>query len=89
MAETTTATDRRAMMLKSGRGMVQGAINVGLTVWAVRDIRRRGDDEIKGNRKFWLLAAFAPPIGPLAYLVFGRRSSAAVTELEPGTDEPV
>jgi hypothetical protein len=75
MAETAAAMDRRAMMLKSGRGMAQGVINVGLTIWTVRDIRRRGDDEIKGNRKFWLLAAFAPPIGPLAYLIFGRRRS--------------
>ncbi len=55
--------------------IVQGMVNVALIIWAVRDIRHRSDDEIKGNRKFWLVAAFAPPVGPIAYFLFGRKRS--------------
>ena len=88
MAETTAATDRGATALKAARGLVQGAINIGLTIWTVRDIRQRSDDELKGKRQLWLMAAFAPPIGPIAYLVFGRRRAAPAIELEPGTSEP-
>ncbi len=59
------------------RTVVQGMINLVLVIWAVRDIRRRGDDEIKGNRKIWMVAAFAPPIGPIAYFLFGRKRGAS------------
>jgi len=51
----------------------QGIVNLALLIWAVRDIRHRSDDEIKGNRKVWMLAAFVPPIGPIAYFLFGRK----------------
>jgi hypothetical protein len=48
-------------------------VNLVLVILAVRDIRHRRDDEINGNRKRWMLAAFAPPVGPIAYLLFGRK----------------
>jgi hypothetical protein len=60
---------------------VQMIINLALVIWAVRDIRRRSDEEIKGNRKIWLLAAFAPPIGPIAYFVFGRKRQPKPVEI--------
>jgi hypothetical protein len=43
------------------QGMAQGIINLLLIIWAVRDLRRRSDSEINGNKKLWMLAAFAPP----------------------------
>ncbi len=59
----------------------RGLVNLTLMILTIRDIRRRSDDEIKGNRKLWLLAAFAPPIGPIAYFVFGRKRSAQIPEI--------
>jgi len=47
----------------------------------VRDIRQRSDDELNGSRKRWLLAAFAPPFGPIAYLIFGRKRTAQVVDI--------
>lgn len=54
-------------------GIAQGVINLLLVIWAVRDLRHRPDSEINGNKKLWMLAAFAPPFGPIAYFVFGRK----------------
>ena len=55
------------------QGIAQGIINLLLIIWAVRDLRHRSDADINGNRKIWMLAAFAPPVGPLAYFLFGRK----------------
>lgn len=63
----------RASSLVPVRAIGQGLINLVLVMLTVRDIRKRSDDELNGSRKLWLLAAFAPPIGPIAYLVFGRK----------------
>lgn len=57
------------------RAAIQGLINLILVIMTVRDIRRRSDAELNGSRKRWMLAAFAPPLGPIAYLVFGRKSN--------------
>ncbi len=67
---------KRSSQAMRGRAVARGIFNLVLMIWTVRDIRRRRDDEIKGNRKIWTLAAFAPPIGPIAYFVFGRKRSA-------------
>jgi len=55
------------------QGIAQGLINLLLIIWAVRDLRRRSDSEINGSKKIWLLAAFAPPVGPIVYFIFGRK----------------
>ena len=52
---------------------MHGIVNLLLIIWAVRDLRRRSDAEINGKKKIWMLAAFAPPFGPIAYFVFGRK----------------
>jgi hypothetical protein len=72
---------RRASSLAQARALGQGLINLVLVILTVRDIRKRSDDELTGNRKLWLLAAFAPPLGPIAYLIFGRKRGAPVTEV--------
>jgi hypothetical protein len=61
---------------KGARAAAQGIVNLVLVIWAVRDIRRRSDDEINGRRKMWMMAAFAPPVGPIAYFLFGRKRHA-------------
>jgi hypothetical protein len=57
-------------------GTVQAVINLLLIIWAVRDLRRRSASEINGNKKVWMLAAFAPPVGPIVYFLFGRKHGA-------------
>ena len=72
-ATTTTLKPRRTPSPAQARAGMQGIINLALIILTIRDIRRRSDDEINGNRKLWMLAAFAPPIGPIAYFIFGRK----------------
>ena len=72
----------RAQARAIGQGL-QGLVNLVLVILTVRDIRKRSDDEINGNRKRWLLAAFAPPLGPIAYLVFGRKPGTHTVEDQP------
>jgi hypothetical protein len=64
-----------------------GLINLGLMIWTLWDIRHRRADEIKGNRKLWILAAFAPPVGPIAYFVFGRKRRSPMAEIPLETTE--
>ena len=83
MLETTSDTAakkapeprKRFSTARKARATGQGIINLALLMWAVRDIRHRSDAEIKGRRKIWALAAFAPPFGPIAYFLFGRKRS--------------
>lgn len=70
------------------RGITQGVANLLLILWAVRDLRQRPDSELNGNKKIWWAAVFAPPIGPLAYFIFGRKRGATggghVSDERPG-----
>lgn len=77
--------NRPAFNLSAASKAFQGIVNLTLMVMTVRDIRRRSDDELKGKRSWWLLAAFAPPFGPIAYLIFGRKRSTGAAEGEPVT----
>ena len=56
------------------RIVVQAAIQMALAAWALWDIRHRPADKIKGSKRWWTLAAFVQPVGPIAYFVFGRKS---------------
>lgn len=61
------STGQRVSMVSSG------VIQVGLLVAALADIRRRPQEEIRGDKRLWIAAAFVNFIGPIAYFVFGRR----------------
>ena len=69
---------RKTMNPQAG---LQGLVNLGLMVWMIWDLRHRRDDEINGRRKLWYLAAFAPPIGPIAYFIFGRKRQPKPVEI--------
>jgi len=77
-----THTDRPTKKAPPALNIVQGIVNMALIIWAVRDIRRRDASEINGNRKIWLVAAFAPPIGPIAYFLFGRKRGVQTIEVQ-------
>jgi len=60
---------------------IGGLINLALMIWMIWDIRRRSDEELNGKRKWWMMAAFAPPIGPIAYFVYLRKRRPQPTEI--------
>ena len=72
---------KRKPAAAQARAGMQGLINLALMIWMIWDIRHRSDEEINGKRKLWMLAAFAPPIGPIAYFIFGRKRQPQTAEI--------
>lgn len=58
--------------------VVVGLAEVALTTVALIDLARRPAQQIRGSKPVWALGIFIQPVGPVAYLAFGRRSSEAV-----------
>jgi hypothetical protein len=52
-----------------------GLVEAVLTAVALRDLRRRPADQVRGPKPAWFLASFVQPVGPLAYLLLGRREA--------------
>jgi hypothetical protein len=50
-----------------------GPIELALTATAALDLYRRPQDCVRGAKALWWPAIFIQPIGPITYLVFGRR----------------
>ncbi|MGZ4688881.1 MAG: PLD nuclease N-terminal domain-containing protein [Acidimicrobiia bacterium] len=48
-------------------------MEVVLTTAALVDLARRPSAQVRGAKPLWVLACFVQPIGPIAYLAFGRR----------------
>jgi hypothetical protein len=53
--------------------VVGGAIELVLLVVAGRDLRSRSAEEVRGPRWLWGLFLPVQPVGPIAYLLVGRR----------------
>jgi Phospholipase_D-nuclease N-terminal len=49
------------------------AVQLSLLTVALIDIHRRPQEEIRGNKWLWTLAAFVNFVGPISYFLFGRR----------------
>lgn len=45
-----------------------------ITTIALRDLTRRPAAKIRGRKVFWVLAFCVQPIGPVLYLLWGRRA---------------
>jgi hypothetical protein len=71
-AVTAPQPGRKSSAAQARAGM-QGLINLALMIWMIWDLRHRSDEELNGKRKLWMLAAFAPPIGPIVYFIYLRR----------------
>lgn len=56
--------------------VVGATVEVVLTTVALRDLRRRSRAEVRGPKFVWSLACFVQPVGPIAYLLLGRRRRA-------------
>jgi drug/metabolite transporter (DMT)-like permease len=61
--------------------VVGGAVQLGLLLAALRDLRHRPAYELNGPRWAWVLASFVNFVGPIAYFAMGRRRSGG----EPGS----
>lgn len=41
--------------------------------YALRDLKKRQPDHVRGPKKAWAAASFVNFVGPIAYLVLGRK----------------
>jgi hypothetical protein len=55
--------------------LVGSAIEVVLTTVALADLARRPRAQVRGPKSLWVLGCVVQPVGPIAYLALGRRSS--------------
>jgi hypothetical protein len=63
----TDLTPRRRAMLTA-----VAAVELALTATAAVDLARRPAALLRGPKPLWWLAIFVQPIGPVAYLAWGR-----------------
>jgi hypothetical protein len=54
--------------------VLMSAVQLGLLAAALRDLRRRSADEVRGSKSLWTGALFVNWVGPISYFAFGRRS---------------
>ncbi|MFZ0323748.1 MAG: PLD nuclease N-terminal domain-containing protein [Actinomycetes bacterium] len=55
------------------RIVVLGTVEVILTAVALVDLARRPAEQVRGRKALWAMGVFVQPVGPVAYLVLGRR----------------
>jgi hypothetical protein len=55
------------------RIIVQIVVQGVLFFYALWDLSHRPANKVKGDKRFWTIAIFVQPIGPISYLVFGRK----------------
>jgi hypothetical protein len=50
-----------------------GTVELVLTTWAAIDLIKRPGEQVRGPKLLWAPALIVQPVGPIAYLVIGRR----------------
>ena len=50
-----------------------GIVEVAVTTWCVRDLKQRPAALVRGPKALWAPALSVQPVGPIAYLVCGRK----------------
>jgi hypothetical protein len=53
--------------------LVAGALELVLTVYSLVDLRERSNEQLRGSKRWWVPLVFVQPVGPIAYLLFGRK----------------
>jgi hypothetical protein len=53
--------------------VVAGVVEIALTTWCLRDLKERPAELVRGPKFLWGPAMSVQPVGPIAYLVWGRR----------------
>jgi Phospholipase_D-nuclease N-terminal len=59
---------------QQGLILTLASVELAFTATALVDLARRPASQIRGPKPLWLLGCFVQPVGPLAYLVLGRRT---------------
>lgn len=70
------ATTRRWSDLSSTQQKVvigAAAVEIVLTTAALVDLARRPAAQVRGPKPLWAMGCFVQPVGPVAYLMLGRR----------------
>lgn len=52
--------------------LVAVSVELSLTATALVDLVRRPGVQVRGPKALWALGCLVQPVGPVAYLVFGR-----------------
>ena len=73
--DPVASNKRWSDLTRTQQGLIiaAGAVELVLTVTALVDLARRTADQVRGPKPLWVLSCFVQPVGPLAYLVLGRR----------------
>ena len=50
-----------------------GITEIALTTWCLRDLKQRPAELVRGPKVLWGPALSVQPVGPIAYVVWGRR----------------
>jgi hypothetical protein len=58
---------------QKGAVAVSGVVQFGLLAAALLDIYRCPAMEVRGDKRLWAAVAFINFIGPISYILFGRR----------------
>ena len=60
--------------------IASAAVELAITATALVDLARRPADQVRGPKLLWVLGCLIQPIGPLTYLVLGRRPAWALED---------
>ena len=52
---------------------VAGIVEVAVTLWCAKDLKQRPAEHVRGPKLLWAPALTVQPLGPLAYLLLGRK----------------
>ena len=55
--------------------LVGASLELALTATALVDLAGRPAAQVRGPKAIWALGCFVQPVGPVGYLVLGRRPS--------------
>ncbi len=53
--------------------VVAGVAEVAVTTWCLRDLKERPSALVRGPKLLWGPAMSIQPLGPIAYLLWGRK----------------
>ncbi|GAA1699896.1 hypothetical protein GCM10009733_112040 [Nonomuraea maheshkhaliensis] len=64
---------------RQGTLIALASVEVVLTTVAAVDLRVRPAGDVRGRKGLWWVAIFVQPVGPVAYLLWGRQRSRSRT----------
>jgi hypothetical protein len=56
-----------------GGAVTAAVLQLALLGAALRDLRRRPADKVRGDKRLWVLVSLVSFVGPLTYFAFGRK----------------